>query len=407
MRRILFILLCVLFYTACHSDDKLTQQCPLKCWPEGVDKKAMKGQCRYGKPVCDDEGNVLKCKGYVTPSTEICDGLDNDCDGEVDENLSKVRNRAFSTIHKESSVENPCPSLLGVCRKAVVSCVSGVPFCTTPSDYEEIETLCDGLDNDCDGRIDEDLFAGEFCFDDEFWKATNPPCHPGTKSCMDGTVVCTNQRLPSEEICDDLDNDCNGFVNDFDKDDMTYDFVFNIDFSGSMANEIKAVRTALFEFSALFKDDPRYRFAIIRLSSERYTTSLYSDFVNYEEFYNILTNLQTEQSGLEWALDAIYKTCDVGSNPYELSWRTDSSKYVFTFTDEELRSYDDQVTRPMIVNMCNNHRVKPYSWVLPQFVNDSELITDNTSTETYYLSETWTVMFEQLSDLFAEICFDE
>jgi hypothetical protein len=66
---------------------------------------------------------------------EVCDGEDNDCDGQVDEDLGTT------TCGK------------GTCQKTVDNCVNGIlQQCNPGSSGFEI---CDGLDNDCDGETDE------------------------------------------------------------------------------------------------------------------------------------------------------------------------------------------------------------------------------------------------------------
>ncbi len=81
------------------------------------------GECRDGRRECDRNGEQWQeCIGSVGPTPELCDQLDNDCDGRVDEDTDP-------------------------------SC-----GCETVSN----ET-CDGVDNDCDGRIDEEIVRPCLC----------------------------------------------------------------------------------------------------------------------------------------------------------------------------------------------------------------------------------------------------
>ena len=46
------------------------------------------GVCHGGTATCGNDGTWGPCTGEVTPSVEICDGLDNDCDGVVDDGFN-------------------------------------------------------------------------------------------------------------------------------------------------------------------------------------------------------------------------------------------------------------------------------------------------------------------------------
>lgn len=74
------------------------------------------------------------------PTAEICDGADNDCDGESDEG-----NPGGGSI---------CGSNIGECVQGILTCEGGSLECVGGA--EPKPEICDGLDNDCDGATDED-----------------------------------------------------------------------------------------------------------------------------------------------------------------------------------------------------------------------------------------------------------
>lgn len=92
---------------------------------------------------CDSVEGV----GPADQRAEVCDGLDNDCDGEVDEAVEPAS----------------CELAVGVCEGAETDrCVDQSYAVCGPRDYGPDYTRspaeawhCDGLDNDCDGNVDE------------------------------------------------------------------------------------------------------------------------------------------------------------------------------------------------------------------------------------------------------------
>ena len=99
------------------------------------------GFCRAnGVEVCE-AGALKQICVPGDPIDEVCDGLDNDCDGTADEDLT----------------DEPTVCGVGQCRRdGTWSCMAGVFMNTCEPGEPTIET-CDGIDEDCDGVADEDL----------------------------------------------------------------------------------------------------------------------------------------------------------------------------------------------------------------------------------------------------------
>jgi hypothetical protein len=147
--------------------------------------------CRVGR---------LSCNGPQNGVPEFCDGNDNDCDGVADEDLPG--------LGLECQTGNQ-----GVCAPGVTACVEGALGCIgefNPDEQADVAEICDNEDNDCDGQVDEgNPGAGRECATGEAGA-----CGIGLTVCRNGEVRCQRQNNPSPEQCDGLDNNCNGQVDE-------------------------------------------------------------------------------------------------------------------------------------------------------------------------------------------------
>jgi Putative metal-binding motif len=136
---------------------------------------------------------------------EQCDNTDNDCDGKIDEEVTR-----------------PCGTDVGACELGALACHAG--------QWDDEKTQCMGSrgpakeecdtareDENCDGVRNE----GCECTDGETQECGNDtaPCKPGSVTCVNGTwpsdaASCKGAVGPKAESCDGVDNDCNGNVDD-------------------------------------------------------------------------------------------------------------------------------------------------------------------------------------------------
>ena len=187
---------------------------------------AVTGACVHTPLVCDDGDPCTAdacdpAAGCVaTPTAEVCDGLDNDCDGVVDEDAGCGGDPCATDDECEDGdpcttdacVDGECATLAG----ADPTCDSDADGWSNADDCAPLDDLvfpgaperCNGADDDCDGVSDEGFGLGQ-------------PCGVGV--CAGGVVVCMPSGISAwcstdvdivAELCNGLDDDCDGLVDE-------------------------------------------------------------------------------------------------------------------------------------------------------------------------------------------------
>ena len=163
------------------------------------------GECRQGVQVCGADGIV--CLGSVGPTTEVCDGRDNDCNGEVDEGVCQG-----GACFTDGDCAGLFSNAFGVCVDATCepgACEQGFSDCDGNKVANGCETFgpcippgptCSPSETDCNGACTDLTTDPSNC-------GTCGQACPAGDACQNGACTpateCGNGSVDPGEVCDD------------------------------------------------------------------------------------------------------------------------------------------------------------------------------------------------------------
>ena len=348
--------------------------------------------CETGTEFCQG-GNWISCTA-IQPQDEQCDGADNDCDRQIDEELNCLCDvEDVGNLQPCSEPPLRCGQGFKMCDCMDENCTElrmtdCMAFCHYFPEQQQncdphigmrlAREECNAFDEDCDELLDEDLVQG--CYTGDPQTVGVGVCSPGQVYCnlgswgsdQGGAFVpgfCDGEIVPSPEVCDGADNDCDGEV-DYGEEIRDTDILFIVDWSGPMDDVINAVRIALNQFAQQFSAEDALQWGLIigpkefdegRNNPEFLVRA--SDISPFEDFLARFAELGIEgmDTGSEMLKDAIILsirnispavdydipssvwTGSTGSVPekdnFTISWRANADRIIILFTDEEPQTY--------------------------------------------------------------------
>lgn len=299
------------------------------------------------------------------------------------------------------------------CQEGLV-CAGG--HCTVPVPTTEI---CDGYDNDHDGRVDESpedsLVWERDCYSGPAETRNVGECHDGVQACRSGSwTPCFGEVLPYPEEglfnCDMRDNDCNDCIDDrieygelvCGSDVDGHQITFIVDISGSMTDDIDAVVNASATFGAPYAEAPFIEWGIVKIGTSH---SPYVDphlpMSSFSVFNVSLTSIPSLWGGgTEPSWQAVTDMA-IGTYDSEMGIRAEPNQIYIVFTDENADGFNN-TTGLTESEVCAT--VAARGATLAVFTDEDSMSSWDACAIVYELTNDVSSMAAKMDDLLDNVC---
>jgi hypothetical protein len=261
------------------------------------------GPCKGGVEVCSATG-WGPCTGEVLPSPQTCTGVDNECDGMVDEGCACEVGQQQSCYTGPAGTEG-----VGACKGGMEICsATGWGLCK--GEVLPSPQTCTGVDNECDGIVDEgcacEVGLQQACYTGPAGTKGVGPCKAGTQTCtLMGWGACVGEVVPQPNECGVIDNNCDGSTTG-----LTCPAGFTCGTSFALTNPPELWT---FNGAAIYQEVAMSPFIILSDGTDKAGTTIYANPIATDSFV-VTFQAQLALDGLGFFLETNGPTAVGGAN---------------------------------------------------------------------------------------------